>query len=85
MKSITIHGMDDTLDKLIRKRAKKQGNSLNKTIKELLEESVGIHTKQKSDHRNDFLDLFGIWTKKEVERFNSAIQDLQKIDKEDWS
>ena len=37
MKSITIHGLADTLDKLIRKRAKKEGNSLTKTIKALKE------------------------------------------------
>jgi hypothetical protein len=84
MKSITIHGLDETLDKLIRKRAMKQGNSLNKTIKRLLEESLGIHKKQNSGHRDDFLDLFGIWTKKEAERFSGITQDLEKIDKEDW-
>jgi hypothetical protein len=77
MKSITIYGLDETLDKLIRKRAKKQGNSLNKTIKRLLEESLGIHKKQNSGHRDDFLDLFGIWTKKEAERFNGIIQDFE--------
>lgn len=84
MKSITIHGLDEILDKLIRKRAKKQGNSLNKTIKRLLEESLGIHKKQNSGHRDDFVDLFGIWTKREAERFSGIIQDLEKIDKKDW-
>ncbi len=84
MKSITIHGLDETLDKLIRKRAKKQGSSLNKTIKRLLEESLGFHRKQNSDHRDDFLDLFGVWTKRESEQFMSQIKDLEKIDKEDW-
>jgi len=84
MKSITIHGMDDYLDKLIRKKAKKQGCSLNKTIKRLLEESLGVHKKTDSDHREDFLDLFGVWTKKESEQFMTTIQDIEKIDKEDW-
>lgn len=85
MKSITIHGLDETLDKLIRKRAKKHGSSLNKTIKRLLEESLGIHKRQNSDHRNDFLDLFGIWTKKNAEEFSYSIRDFEKIDKKDWS
>ena len=84
MKSITIHGMDETLDKLIRKRAQKQGNSLNKTIKRLLEESLGIRKKNNSNHRDDFLDLFGVWTKREVERFDGILKDFEKIDKEDW-
>jgi len=84
MKSITIHGLDETLDRLIRKRAKKHGKSLNKTIKRLLEESLGIHKKPNSDYREDFLDLFGIWSKKEAIQFMTNNKDLEKIDKEDW-
>lgn len=84
MKSITIHGLDETLDRLIKKRAKKQGSSLNKTIKRLLEESLGIHNRKGSDHREDFLDLFGVWTKKESAQFMGQIQDLGKVDEGDW-
>lgn len=42
MKSITIHNVDDPLDRLLQERAKSQGMSLNKTIKFLLAESLGI-------------------------------------------
>ncbi len=35
MKSITIHGLDDPLDTLIRERAGKQNLSLNKTVRQL--------------------------------------------------
>jgi len=84
MKSITIHGLDEGLDKLIRKRAKVHGNSLNKTIKRLLEEALGVRKKQSSNYRDEFLDLFGVWTKREVERFDSMMKDFEKIDKEDW-
>jgi len=42
MKSITIHGLDGPLDTLIREKARKQQLSLNKTIKLLLEESLGL-------------------------------------------
>ena len=84
MKSITIHGLDETLDRLIKKKAKKQGSSLNKTIKGLLEESLGLQKKNNSDHRADFLDLFGVWTKKESEQFMTSTKELEKTDKEDW-
>ena len=36
MKSITIHELDDDLDALIRVRARREGLSLDKTIKKLL-------------------------------------------------
>jgi hypothetical protein len=84
MKSITIHGLDDQLDKLIRKRARMEGTSLNKTIKNLLKESLGIKQIKNSDHREDFVDLFGIWSKTDKQKFDAAIKDLAKIDKEEW-
>jgi hypothetical protein len=84
MKSITIHGLTDQLDRLIRKRAKKHGTSLNKTIKRLLEESFGINKQQKSDHREDFMDLFGIWDKAEKKKFNDRIKDFDTIDEVEW-
>jgi tRNA(fMet)-specific endonuclease VapC len=66
MKSITIHGLDDPLDSLIRQRAKKKKMSLNKTIKELLRESLGLESIDQHNHKKDFQDLFGVWTKAEA-------------------
>jgi hypothetical protein len=82
MKSITIHGMDDALDRLIREKAAAEGKSLNKTIKGLLEESLGMHHSQ--DHRAEFIDLFGSWSEKDREQFEQATEDLNRVDPEDW-
>lgn len=57
--------------------------SLNKTIKELLRESLGISKKQLKKNRFD--KFYGIWSKKEGEEFERAIRDFEKIDKEDWA
>lgn len=85
MKSITIHGLDDPLDTLIREKAKKQGTSLNKTIKKLLSESLGITPGSEGDHEKDFLDLFGAWNEKEAQEFTKRLGDFEKIDPEDWA
>lgn len=84
MKSITIHALDHQLDKLIRKRARKDGKSLNKTIKSLLEESLGISKLQDYDHSEDFMDLFGTWSEGDKKTFDESINDLEKIDEKDW-
>ena len=42
MKSITIHGIDEKTEKLIKKRAKSEGTSVNKVMKGLLAEALGI-------------------------------------------
>jgi hypothetical protein len=84
MKSITIHGLSTQLDRLIRKRAKNKGLSLNKTIKGLLAESLGLKRDPKSDNSEEFLDLFGIWNDSQKNEFFNQIEDLNKIDEEDW-
>jgi hypothetical protein len=85
MKSITIHGLDDPLDTLIRQRAKKKEMSLNKTIKELLREALGLESIDPHNHKKDFQDLFGVWTKAEAEEFARCTEDFEKIDQADWT
>ena len=83
MKSITIHGMDDALDEEIRSKAGAEGQSLNKTIKHLLTEALGMG-KSSQDRRPDFQDLFGIWSHGDVEAFNRAIEDMGRVDPQEW-
>lgn len=84
MKSITIHDLDKQLDMMIRKRARKDGKSLNKTIKNILEESLGIKKVSGMTNRDEFMDLFGVWNKKDADEFENSVKDFKKIDKEDW-
>ena len=83
MKSITVHGIDEKTEKLIKKRAKSEGTSVNKVMKGLLAEALGID-KTKQDNREEFLDLFGVWTEDEGKHFFEAIKDLETIHAEDW-
>ena len=82
MKSITIHGMDETLDRRLREKADAEGKSLNKTIKGLLEESLGL--RRSRNRREEFMDLFGSWSTEEQEQFERATEDLRRVDPEDW-
>lgn len=84
MKSLTIHGLDDELARLLEKKAQKEDTSLNKTIKKLLAESLGYADKKKSRQKNDFSEFFGVWTDKDLKEFEKATQDQEKIYKEDW-
>jgi hypothetical protein len=83
MKSITIHGIDKETEKLIKKRAKSEGTSVNRIVKGLLAKALGID-KDKQDYRDEFLDLFGIWTEEDEKQFFEAIKDLEQIHPEDW-
>jgi len=83
MKSITIHGIDKETEKLIQKRAKSEGTSVNKTVKGLLAKALGTD-KNKQDNQEEYLDLFGIWTEDDEKSFFEAIKDLEQVHPEDW-
>ena len=83
MKSITIHGVGEEVEKLIRKRAKTEARSVNKVVKDLIERSLGLDPRRK-DNREEFADLCGVWSKEEAAGFLEAMEDLEKIDKDDW-
>jgi len=83
MKSITIHGIDKETESLIKERAKSAGTSVNKAVKGLLAKALGLD-KEKLDHRDDFLDLFGVWTEDDEREFLAAVEKLETVEPGDW-
>jgi hypothetical protein len=83
MKSITVHGIEKETEKLINARAKSAGASVNKTVKELITKALGMD-KATNDHRDEFLDLFGVWTEADEKQFRKAVKDLEVVHPEDW-
>ena len=84
MSSITIHDLEKDLELSIRQKAKKEQVSLNKTIKKLLRQALGLEDRQ-TNHLNDFTDVFGKWDKKDLKEFKKAISDFNKINPEEWA
>ncbi len=83
MKSISIHGLDKETARLLKKRAESTGRSVNRTVKEIIETSLGLGP-AKQDHRADFQELCGIWTAEEERRFHDAIKDLETVHPGEW-
>jgi hypothetical protein len=84
MKSITIHNLDESLEYMIREKAKKQGTSLNKTIQMLLKQSLGINSKSHENHKEDFLAFFGVWSENDEKEFKKNIHSFNEINEADW-
>ncbi len=84
MKSLTIHGLDEVLEKLIREKAESEGLSLNKTIKKILCEALGVKPTPSGSHWKDFEEFSGIWSSKKRDEFLSATGDFDEIDPADW-
>ncbi len=83
MKSITVHGIGNILDKKISEKSKEFRLSQNETIKKLLESSLSITESQ--NRRKEFSDLFGQWSIQEKEEFDKRIADLEVIHEADWN
>lgn len=84
MKSITIHGIDDPLAELIKSKAQSEGLSINKTVKKLLEEALGVKPRSKGKNRSDFEEFFGIWSESERIEFEDRTDELRNVNDEDW-
>ncbi len=84
MNSITVHNIDNSLMALIRSKAKEKGQSLNKTIKDLLERSLGVRLAKKSVENNPFKEFCGIWSSKELADFQQNTGDNNSVDPGDW-
>lgn len=83
MKSITIHGIDAVLDKKISEKSKEFGLSQNRTVKEILQNSL---LKDKRTSKKElFSDLFGKWTENEKMSFEKRISDLEEVNDSDWT
>lgn len=83
-KSITIHGLDDSIARMIAEKASANGWSLNKTIKALIEDALTSKPQTKDKNSKDFAEFFGVWTKSDLRDFQQSTADLRKIDENDW-
>jgi len=84
MKSITIHGVDEPLVKMIEAKARSEGQSVNKTIKKVLEEAFGVSPRDNGTNRKDFEEFYGIWSKSDLSEFEKEANELRTIDPDDW-
>ena len=84
MSVITIHSLDKAVDRRIRDKARREGKSLNQTIKDMLAGSMGIGSSAPVSPRQEFDDFLGIWSGRDVEEFENATADHDRIDEADW-
>ena len=83
MSSFTVHDLDPLVARLLKERAKTQGASINRTIKRILEEALGVRPSSQS-HRKHFEKLSGKWSKAEARAFEREIADMDVVDPADW-
>lgn len=85
MKAITIRNISPQVIRLIERKAKEKGTSINKTVVSLLEECTGMRRKKKGETLYHDLDaLAGSWTREEVTAFEKALAQQREIEPDLW-
>ena len=85
MKSITIHGVDDQLTARLQQAAAAAGTSVNRTVKRLLEEALGMKPRPRGRNREQFEAFLGAWSRDEEDAFRRASTELEQVDEGDWA
>lgn len=86
MKQLTIRGIPEEIEAIVKKEAEEKGVSLNKALISLLEKTTGINKKAKIKGKvyHDLDSLSGLWTEDEAKIFEKNLAAHRKIDEELW-
>jgi hypothetical protein len=84
MKTISIHNLDDQLVRLISERARAEGSSVNKVIKSLLAQALGVKPTATAPRRHEFEEFCGVWSARELKEFEKRAGDMDQVDPGDW-
>ena len=81
MRHLTIRHVPADLARALDEEKRRRGNSLNRTVLELLAQALGLSTGRRT---NGLRDLAGRWTNEELAEFERAVALTEQIDKELW-
>ena len=82
MSSITIHEIDEGLDRRLSDEARRRDTSKNRLVKELLAASLGLRVEGR--YADDYREFWGLWCAEEAAAFDAAQADNARVDAEDW-
>ena len=81
MKTMTIRNVTTELAAALDAEKHRRGESLNRTVIALIEESLGVSGHSRS---NGLHQLAGTWSEEEYRHFEDAVAPLTKIDGDLW-
>ena len=81
MRTMTIRNVPSELSAALDAEKHRRGLSLNRTVLALMEESLGVCSKTRS---NGLARLAGNWSEEEFQRFENAIAPFKEVDGDLW-
>jgi len=80
MKTLTVRDVPPEVAEALEREKRRRGESLNRTVIELLSQSLGVGTTRS----NGLGRLAGTWTEEEFQEFERAVAPFEEIDDELW-
>lgn len=80
---MTLRRIPDAVEKKLRARSRRSGQSINRTTIELLKEALGV--KAPDEKKRDLSMLSGRWQEAEYREFERHTAMFEKIDTEMWA
>jgi len=84
MLSITIHAIEEPLARRLEATAKREGKSLNQTVKDILASSLGLRAAPKAKVRNDLSRFCGALSDADAKALRENLKAFEQIDEEMW-
>jgi hypothetical protein len=85
MKTMTIRGIDPSLDQALKAAAQADANSVNQLVIDILKERFGLaKAAQHTRRHHDLDDLFGSWSDDHYQHMETVIEQQRRIDPELW-
>jgi hypothetical protein len=88
MSQITLRGIPEDIEHMVKKVAKESGTSLNKAFLSLLRRGSERQPKPKSGKKSrggEFKAFLGLWSEDDGAAFDASVKTQRKIDKDLWS
>ncbi len=82
MSQITLRDVPQELDHRLRELARARNRSLNRTIIQVLMES--LHLGDGKDRKRDVSDLAGTWSDEDAQEFEANMRVFGQVDDEIW-
>jgi hypothetical protein len=84
MKAITVRGIDQRLERELKKQADENGDSVNTTLLKLLRKALLIDKPDFHPEYHDLDILAGTWNEEDEKEFNESQEGFERIDRELW-
>jgi hypothetical protein len=86
MKQMTIRGIPEEVEKVVKKEAERKGLSLNRAFISVLERAATGKSPEKKKRvlHHDLDHLSGLWSREESAAFEKSLRGQRKVDEELW-